>query len=462
VHRLTLACVLFGVTVLTTAAGCSSSGPTGSASPQRAEPGGTAAATYADWPTYHNDIYRGGYASTMPAAKGTPTVVTKLALDGAVYASPIIVHGVTILATENNTVYAFSPSYTLLWKRHLGPPSPAAQRPCGNIDLLGITGTPVYVASTGLVFVAPEFTGNPPTHRLYAISATTGAVSFSHSLDLPGADQRVMQQRAALTAVRGRIYVPFGGLLGDCGNYKGRVIGYRWTGKGSAVSYTVPTAREAGIWAPPGPVADRAGHILVAVGNGASGVGDAYDHSDSVLELSPTMTLTDSFSPSTWPTDNDADQDLGSQGPALIGRFVFIAGKSGTAYVLNRDRLGGIGGQVSKANLCRSSFGGVAAVGYIAYVPCTDGLRAITITSSGTIQRRWHASSSISGSPVVGGGRVWSLDTGAGVLHALDPTTGNTRASVSVGAVTRFATPAIYGRDMAIPTTSGATIVRTS
>ena len=125
-------------------------------------------------------------------------------------------------------------------------------------------------------------------------------------------------------------------------------------GAHGTIAYTVPTAREAGIWAPPGPVQDAAGHLFVSVGNGASGVGDPYDHSDSVLELTGSR-LTDSFSPSTWPTDNEADLDLGSQGPALVGnRWVFIAGKSGTAYVLRQGGLGGIGGQVAKAAVCRS------------------------------------------------------------------------------------------------------------
>ena len=43
-----------------------------------------------------------------------------------------------------------------------------------------------------------------------------------------------------------------------------------------------------------------------------------------------------------------------------MGKWIFSAGKSGTAYVLNRNKLGGIGGQVSSAQLCRS-FGGTAA-----------------------------------------------------------------------------------------------------
>ena len=36
-----------------------------------------------------------------------------------------------------------------------------------------------------------------------------------------------MQERGALTVSGGRVWVPFGGLAGDCGGYKGRVVGVR-------------------------------------------------------------------------------------------------------------------------------------------------------------------------------------------------------------------------------------------
>jgi hypothetical protein len=183
--------------------------------------------------------------------------------------------------------------------------------------------------------------------------------------------------------------------------------------------------------------------LLVAVGNGASGSNGApYDHSDAVLKLAGQQII-DSFSPSTWRTDNDADLDLGSQGPAIVGNWVFIAGKSGTAYVLNRGHLGGIGGQVSQRSLC-TSFGGTAVVGNVVFVSCTDGLRAVRISSSGTMTVVWHAASAINGSPVVGGGRVWALDTAHGILHLLDPATGADRVALAVGPVSRFATPALF------------------
>ena len=428
----------------------------GASAPAKAAAASTTAAPWINWYAYHGNGHRGGYAPDMPAV-GPLAVTHNLPLDGEVYAAPTVIGGVTIVATENDTVYAFSPTYALLWKQHLGTPSPAGQRPCGDIDPLGITGTPTYAATTGLIYVAGELGGTPPTHQLYGISLKTGSVAWHHSLDLPGVDSAAMQDRGAALTNGSGVYVPFGGLAGDCGNYKGRVVRMALDGSGSATSYTVPTTREAGIWTPPGPVWDGT-NMFVSVGNGASGVGDPYDFSDSVLRLSTAPALTDSFSPTTWATDNDSDLDLGSQAPALVGNYIFSAGKSGTAYVLKHDSLGGIGGQVSSASLCKS-FGGTAVVGSTVYVPCTDGIRAVSIDSAGQMHVLWHAASNVNGSPVVGGGRVWSLDTGAGVLYGLSTTTGAVLNSISVGTATRFATPALYGHHVIVGTTTGLTVV---
>ena len=448
-------------------AGCTSSttgGPTATtpAAPQSAPAASSGSAPPAgratDWPTYHGSLDRAGYAPAMPTVTQPSQVVANLKLNGAMYASPVVVGGTVVAASEGNGVYAFDLTGHKLWERQLGAPATADELPCGNIDPLGITGTPVV--ARGTVYVAPEF-GSPPRHELVALDLATGAVRWRRSIDLPGVETRAMQERGALTITGGRVWVPFGGLFGDCGGYKGRVVGLPLSGSGKPVAYTVPTSREAGIWTPPGPSVDHAGNLFVQVGNGASVQGDPYDYSDSVLKISPAGQLLDSFSPSTWATDNAGDLDLGSQGPALVGtRWVFAAGKSGTAYVLDQRRLGGIGGEVSQAPLC-PSYGGTAVVGDVVYVPCADGDRAVRIDGAGSMHPLWRAAANVTGSPVVGGGRVWTVDPAAGVLHALDPRTGETREQVQVGETSRFATPALYGRYVLVPTLAGLTILRT-
>ena len=121
----------------------------------------------------------------------------RLALDGAVYASPIVVGGVVVAATEHDTVYAFDGSGRQVWKRNLGRPSPAGERPCGNIDPLGITGTPIYDPGSRLLYVSPEL-GGPSRHELVAIRIDDGTVAWRRSIDLPGTETRAMQERGAL------------------------------------------------------------------------------------------------------------------------------------------------------------------------------------------------------------------------------------------------------------------------
>jgi outer membrane protein assembly factor BamB len=452
-----LAC---GAVLAAVLVGCPSSKPESPprplppASPTGSPPSG--AATEADWPTYHGDPARSGVAARMPAASGRLTAA-KVALDGQVYASPVVVAGTVVVATERNLVYGLTTSGRMRWKATLGQPTPRSALPCGNIDPLGITGTPVYDETSGSVFVVASV-GSTVRHDLLALDPATGAVRWRRSVDLPGTDPQAMQQRGALAVLGGRVWVPFGGLAGDCGAYKGRLVGVP-VGNGAPVSFTVPTTREAGIWTPSGPTV-TAGRLFVAVGNGES-VGGTYDYSDSVLEVAGDR-LVDSFSPDRWASDNRADLDLGSQGPAVVqGRWIFSAGKSGTGYVLRIGHLGGIGGQVSQAPVC-ASFGGTAVVGDTVYVPCEDGVRAIRITPSGTIAARWRAAGSIAGSPVVGGGRVYAVEADAGILHALDPASGRSLERVAVGVTSRFATPAISGSRLYVPTLSGISIVETA
>ena len=70
------------------------------------------------------------------------------------------------------------------------------------------------------------------------------------------------------------------------------------------------------------PVVDTDGNIRVTVGNGSvTSSSQAYDDSDSVLELSPSLTLEQYFAPSSWPSDNAHDLDF-STGVALLSPTV--------------------------------------------------------------------------------------------------------------------------------------------
>jgi outer membrane protein assembly factor BamB len=441
--------------------GADPASPTATAPGPASSASSGAVAGAAGWPAYHGTMSRAGVSTTMPAASGMPKRIQSLKLDGEVFASPIVVRGLTIVATEQDTVYAFDQSYRQVWKRSLGSPSPAEERQCGDINPLGITGTPVYDATTNHVFLVAEH-GGLVRHELYALDAASGRVAWSKNVDLPGVSARDMQQRGALAIADNRVWVSYGAQAGDCGDYKGRVVGVPLDGGNDVIFYSPPTKRGGGIWNPAGPTVNAAGHLLVVSANGAAFPGDAYDHTNSVLELNANAKVVDSFAPTDWAANNQGDVGLGSQGVALIGtKWAVLGGKSGPVYVLKQGDLGGIGGQVDVQNICQS-FGGAAVGGDVVYLPCTDGVRAVRVDDAGQLHVLWHTSGSITGSPVIGGGRIWALDTDAGVLHALDPSTGKSLSQVDVGVANRFATPAIYGADVIIPTLAGIAVVRTS
>ena len=410
-----------------------------------------------DWPTYHGNAARTGQSSGFPILRGSLVTAWATTLDGAVYGQPLGLDGRVIVATEGDSVYALAPANgRVIWRQHLGTPVPLSSLPCGNIDPLGITSTPAYDQSTGSLFVVAEVAG--PRHVLFALSAATGAVRWSRGVDLPGDDPTTHQQRAALAVGNGYVYIGFGGLAGDCGAYRGEVVGVPVTGQGSTIAYRVPVAREGAVWATGGPVLDPAGNLYVSIGNGSST--DTYDGSDAVVELSATLQLKSRFAPSQWAADNASDADLGSLSPVLLpDGHVFIAGKSGIGYVLRQGDLGGIGGQVSSAALC-AAFGGAAQVGSTIYLPCADGLRMVQVESDGSIRSGWQAQTGVTGPPVVAGDAIWSLAIGDGELQVLAPSTGAVLARLKIGPVPHFASPTPWDGLMLVGTMRGVTAVR--
>ncbi|HYU75565.1 MAG TPA: PQQ-binding-like beta-propeller repeat protein [Ktedonobacteraceae bacterium] len=410
--------------------------------------------TSADWTTYHDNNARTGFVTGMP----DPTHLTNLwkqPLDGAVYAEPLVVNGQVIVATENDTLYALD-AHTgqIQWHTNVGTPVPLANLPCGDIDPLGITGTPVYDPQTGLVFAVAEIRG--PAHILVGLDVKTGQVKVRRVVDPAGTNPQTEQQRAALALYGGRVYVAFGGLYGDCGDYHGMVIASRTDGTGALLTYQVPTPREGGIWAPSGPVIDAQGNLYVTVGNGAVTQG-SWDHTDSVLRLSPTLQLKDAFAPQSWQSDNASDLDLSSLGPVLLpDGLLFAHGKSNQGYLLHAGHLGGIGGQIQTISVCSAgAYGGAALSGQTAFIPCANGLREIKLTVGRQLTTGWQAPQQVTGSPVVGGNTVYSLDPSGGMLYALDAATSSVRATISVGTTSRFATPTLSQGSIFVGTMTG-------
>jgi outer membrane protein assembly factor BamB len=407
-----------------------------------------------DWPVYHLDPERSGNDPAFPAFHGSLVEAWAVHLDGAVYAQPLVVHGRVIAATEGDSVYALDPtSGAVVWRQNVGTPVRRSTLPCGNIDPLGITGTPAYDPATRSLFAVAEVSG--PRHELFALDADSGAVLWSRNVDLPGDDPTTHQQRPALAVANGYVYIGFGGLDGDCGQYTGKVVGVPTSGRGATISYRVPVQREGAVWATGGPAVDASGNLYVSTGNGSSTT--EYDGSDSVIELSPGLQVISRFAPAQWAADNARDADLGSLSPMLLPNgFVFIAGKSGIGYVLRQGALGEIGGQISMARVCDGeAFGAAARSGTAIFVPCSEGIHQVDVSGMGALAIGWQTTTGAAGPPVVGGGAVWSLDIVDGRLFALDPATGSSLGSIAVGALPHFASPSLWRDRILVGTQSG-------
>jgi outer membrane protein assembly factor BamB len=447
-------------------AGCSTTSTGGQAAtpaaragtPHPAPPASPGPLPATDWTTYHRDAARTGAAPASPAA-GPLSIAWRRRLDGAVYGQPLMVDDLVIAATEGDTVYGLDRATgRVRWHVHLGTPVPLSALPCGDIDPLGITGTPVYDPATRMVYAVAETTGF--RHVLAGIAVPGGKVVFTRNVLTPDGQPRYDQQRSALALDQGRIYVSFGGLAGDCGPYQGSVNGIPASGRGPMVSYRIPTPREGGMWAPGGPVVGPAGTIYVSAGNGAA-TAPPWDGSDSVTALTPGLRRTGIFAPVTWPQDNASDLDLGSSPPALLsGGRLLIAGKRGTAYLLNASHLAGVGSQVAQAPVC-PAYGGLAVAGQTAYLPCEGGGMAAVDTAGNRIKVLWRGPPGAAGSPVLGGGAVWVPDWTTGVLYQLDPGTGRVRHKIRLGsALPHFASPSLSGPLALVGTLRGVVAVR--
>jgi outer membrane protein assembly factor BamB len=413
----------------------------------------------ADWLTYHADNARTGYESMLNFTTVT-SGWTSEKLDGAVYAEPLVFSGAVLVATENNSVYSLDAlNGTVLWRTNLGAPVPGDQLQCGDISPSGITGTPVIDASTNTIFVV-TFTNLH--HYLIGLDVRTGAVLSNRSAEPPNFDVTAQQERSALTLANGIVYVPYGGLDGDCGQYHGWVIGLAANGTGKMDVYQVPTTREGAVWAPSGAAVDSSGTLYVATGNGASD--STFDHGDSVISLSPDLTETGYFAPTNWVQLNDKDLDLGSVGPAIVGPdTIFQIGKEGVGYLLDTAKLGGIGGQIFSASVCSESFGGTAYSQADLFVPCTDGLFELHVNDS-AFATSWQTKSFDAGPPILTDGVVWTVDISSGTLYGFSATTGAQVYSFPLGSVVPFCTPAageghlyVAGNDQILSFSLGAT-----
>jgi hypothetical protein len=395
---------------------------------------------------------------------------------------------VVIVATEQNVVAALDAATgAAIWSRTLAPPVALAQLPCGNIDPMGITGTPVIDAAARRIYLDAMTTpdgGTTKKHLVFALSIDDGSTIAGWPVDvsaLAGFNgtafaSAVQGQRGALALVGGTLYLPYGGHWGDCGSYRGWLVGIPTANPGAPSAWATGVTG-GGIWGPSG-VASDGTSLFVATGNtfGAS----TWQGGEALLRFAagPSFSglATDYFAPTNWASLDASDTDLGGTGPLLVdvpgakpSALLVGLGKDGKIYLADRSNLGGIGGQVAVAQVASSEIITAAAsyttaqgtyvvfrgTGSSCPVGQSGELTAVRITATTppTVVTAWCASQHGTGSPMVtttdGSSQaiVWSLGAeGDQRLHGFDGDTGQVvyaggGAGDALGSVRRFHTP---------------------
>jgi len=413
-----------------------------------------AATPFTPWYTYHRTPSRAGHAAHAP---GTPLHRAWARRLGPVYGEPLVVGTTLIVATERDKVWGLNArTGARRWVTDLGTPQRVSGLPCGDIDPLGITGTPAYDPATGSVFMVAETRGGH--HTLWALNATNGHKRWHRSLDvLKNRNRKAEQQRAAVLVTHGRVLASFGALAGDCDNYVGYITSTSTNGTGRVRHYAVPTKRGGGMWSPAGPALGRNGHVYVASANGAPGA-TGWDRSNSVLQFLPgTLRLVSAWAPKTWRHDSLDDLGTGSTSPVGIPSLhrVVVGSKRSRLYLLP-ERFHGIGSGIAHLDGC-STFGGPAAKGTTMVQPCLFE-RQVRLLHVGERSLRWGwIRNNLYGSPVIAGSRVYLTDRDSGDLVVLRLKTGHIVQRLHAGRATHFPSQTVSGSFVFVPTLTGIT-----
>jgi polyvinyl alcohol dehydrogenase (cytochrome) len=107
------------------------------------------------WTVYHDDPAGTGVAAGVGSVDTAARAWTSPTLDGQLYGEPLAFDNRVYVATENDVVYALSAATgAISWSTRLGTPVRSSMVPCGDITpTVGITGTPVIDEARGEIFV---------------------------------------------------------------------------------------------------------------------------------------------------------------------------------------------------------------------------------------------------------------------------------------------------------------------
>ena len=149
---------------------------------------------------HHNHDSRDGLYVDPTFTQTNAAILTRdLGFDGTisgnVYAQPLYIDNgpggvaTVIAATESNKVYALDATDgTIIWQQqNLGAPVALTNLPCGNINPMGITGTPVIDLASRAIFLDAMTTpdgGTTKKHLIYSLNLDTGAINPGWPVDV--------------------------------------------------------------------------------------------------------------------------------------------------------------------------------------------------------------------------------------------------------------------------------------
>jgi hypothetical protein len=355
--------------------------------------------------TQHNDLKRTGWnpAETQltqaNVSGGTFGKIFTRFVDDQIYCQPLIVnqinigggvHNLVIVATVNNSIYAFdaddSASSNPYWHSNLtyNPGNTNSYRPIKNSDMtgacggnykdfsgnMGIVGTPVidtltqtiYVVSRSVTQSAPYtfvqylhalnlLTGADKITPVYITATVNGTGDGSNGVSVTF-NQQTENQRPALLLYQGVVFISWASHC-DWGPYHGWIISYDAATLTQKYVYNAsPDGGLAGIWmSGQAPAVDDDGFIYVSTGNGTVGKGaqpnDTTNRGESLLKLSTAsgkLQVVDFFTPGDYDYLNQYDLDYGVDGVLLIpNTHLSLSGsKESYLYLIDNTKMGGM------------------------------------------------------------------------------------------------------------------------
>jgi outer membrane protein assembly factor BamB len=448
-------------------------------------PASAAAVPEGNWTEFGYNAQRTdvGPADTGITAKNLTSLTARVVhLPGTVDSSPIELSGVrvhgrtrdviVVTTTYGRTLALDAATGATLWS--YAPSDIGSYQGSARIT----TATPIADPDRRYVYSAS------PNGLVHKLSLLTGRPVLSADWPVRVTFDPVHEKIASAFNISGQnLIVVTGGYYGDAPPYDGHVvlidrasgrITHVWNSLCSdrreliaADTCSSATVRgDNAIWARAAAVVEPgSGRILVATGNGA--FNGSTNWGDSVLELSPTLGLLHSWTPTDEARLQATDGDLGSTAPALLGtvdgrRLAVQGGKAGVLSLLDLDDLDGttggasprLGGELQDL----SSPGGSEVLtapavaserGRTWVFVGDDSSTAGYVLNGSRLGAAWLRGTPAT-SPVIAGGLLYVYDPSGGRLIVYRPTTGQVLDSLPA-APGHWNSPIIVGGRIILP-----------